>query len=484
MHKTLLVSDDTDFPPELSDNVISFATYLQDYPKRNEPKTRIINLGDTETYLSQGYYCSLLAEARQHPVMPSVKVINELRQGQERTGHRLEVSRYLASQDRASITPVFYVCFGQCDDPRAQKAASYIFRKFSAPLLKVTLEQDGLHAMASVERASLSALSGSERSRFMSALLEFAEKNWQLKADRKPMRWDLAILVNPQEQDPPSNRKALESFVKAARKLSINATLVTREDLTDLSRFDALFIRETTAIDHHTYKLAVKAESAGLVVIDDPQSILRCCNKVFLHDAFSYQNVPTPRTQILHELTADTVDQLEQAFDYPMVVKLPEGSFSRGVFKVTTGQELKERLQEMFDVSALVLVQEYMYTDYDWRIGVLNGRPLYACRYQMAQNHWQIYDHSVKGDGSGDSDTLPTFEVPKSVLDTALKACRLIGNGLYGVDVKVKNGKPYVLEVNDNPSIDHKVEDAYLGNELYMQIMGEFQQRLEARGRK
>ena len=33
------------------------------------------------------------------------------------------------------------------------------------------------------------------------------------------------------------------------------------------------------------------------------------------------------------------------------------------------------------------------------------------------------------------------------------------------------------------PSIDHKVEDSYLGDELYMIIMDEFKQRLEARGR-
>ena len=52
-----------------------------------------------------------------------------------------------------------------------------------------------------------------------------------------------------------------------------------------------------------------------------------------------------------------------------------------------------------------------------------------------------------------------------------------------GVDVKEHQGKAYVLEVNDNPSIDHKVEDGYLGDELYMIIMDEFKQRLEARGR-
>jgi glutathione synthase/RimK-type ligase-like ATP-grasp enzyme len=69
------------------------------------------------------------------------------------------------------------------------------------------------------------------------------------------------------------------------------------------------------------------------------------------------------------------------------------------------------------------------------------------------------------------------------VLDAAVKACSMIGKSLYGVDIKQANGKVYVIEVNDNPSIESKVEDLYLGKELYMIIMQEFANRLEARGR-
>jgi glutathione synthase/RimK-type ligase-like ATP-grasp enzyme len=83
----------------------------------------------------------------------------------------------------------------------------------------------------------------------------------------------------------------------------------------------------------------------------------------------------------------------------------------------------------------------------------------------------------------GDSETLPTFEAPKAVLNAALRAAAMIGKGLYGVDLKQKDRQGYVIEVNDNPSIDHDVEDLYLGNELYMQIMAEFAQRLDQRGR-
>lgn len=78
---------------------------------------------------------------------------------------------------------------------------------------------------------------------------------------------------------------------------------------------------------------------------------------------------------------------------------------------------------------------------------------------------------------------MATFEVPKAVLNAALRACKVIGNGLYGVDIKVKDELVYVIEVNDNPSIDYKIEDAWLGEELYMQVMSEFHRRLELRGR-
>ena len=78
---------------------------------------------------------------------------------------------------------------------------------------------------------------------------------------------------------------------------------------------------------------------------------------------------------------------------------------------------------------------------------------------------------------------MPTFEVPKVVLEAALKATQHIGIGLYGVDVKEKNGKGYVIEVNDNPNIDSGIEDKYLGNELYRLAMAEFLRHMENRSK-
>jgi glutathione synthase/RimK-type ligase-like ATP-grasp enzyme len=74
--------------------------------------------------------------------------------------------------------------------------------------------------------------------------------------------------------------------------------------------------------------------------------------------------------------------------------------------------------------------------------------------------------------------------VPAPVIRAALRATALIGNGLYGVDIKETAMGPVVIEVNDNPNIDRGVEDTLLGEELYRTVMAEFERRLEARAQQ
>jgi glutathione synthase/RimK-type ligase-like ATP-grasp enzyme len=79
----------------------------------------------------------------------------------------------------------------------------------------------------------------------------------------------------------------------------------------------------------------------------------------------------------------------------------------------------------------------------------------------------------------GDSQTWPIEKVPPEVVDIALKAANLIGDGFYGVDLKQSDKGVVVIEINDNPSIDSGVEDKCLGDELYRMIIGEFIRRLD-----
>ena len=61
----------------------------------------------------------------------------------------------------------------------------------------------------------------------------------------------------------------------------------------------------------------------------------------------------------------------------------------------------------------------------------------------------------------------------------ALKSARLMGKGLYGIDIKVVNDVPMVIEINDNPNIDFGVEDAFYGDSIYTQILTALKNRLD-----
>ena len=101
----------------------------------------------------------------------------------------------------------------------------------------------------------------------------------------------------------------------------------------------------------------------------------------------------------------------------------------------------------------------------------------------MAKDHWQIIQHGPGGRRYGRVEAVPLDLVPKPVVRAALRASELIGDGLYGVDIKVVGKRVVVVEVNDNPSIDSGLEDAILKESLYERVMAVFLHRMEARQR-
>ncbi|MBA6414325.1 RimK family protein [Parahaliea sp. F7430] len=485
MSQTLIVIDNhSDWAPYYpSDQVISFADYMNGQYPQGQTRTRVINLSRSFGYLSAGYYCSLLAEARGHKVIPSVRTLNDL---SKRSLYRIHIDDFsqsvykaLKSADTSSEIPLMSY-FGHTPDPRFHELSQKLFESFPCPILEITLRFRKQWEVSNLKPRSPKGLSEAEENDFATALDEFSRKVWRKQREQKTARYDLAILCDPDEAMPPSDKTALKRFVKAGKDLGIDVEIISQRDYLRLPEFDGLLIRTTTNIDHYTYRFAKKAESEGLVVIDDSSSILRCTNKIYLADLFRTHKVPSPKTVVLYRDQPGQLEALGEELGFPIVVKIPDGAFSKGVEKAANLSELRSISKRLFQRSTLLLAQEFLYTDFDWRIGILDRKPLYACRYYMVKDHWQIYRHGDKTD-SGGFDTLPTFEVPPAVLDAALRATRPIGDGFYGVDIKESQGKGYVIEVNDNPSIDSGVEDKYLGQELYNIIMATLLKRMEAK---
>ncbi|MFT5123642.1 MAG: glutathione synthase/RimK-type ligase-like ATP-grasp enzyme [Verrucomicrobiales bacterium] len=461
--------------------VITAKEYLTDPDWSGRRGLRVINLCRTHRYLGEGYYCSLLAEARGHKVIPATRTIQDLRR---RSLYSLETPdinqslQEILNRGQAIETTAFevIVIFGNCAFKELKPLVRELFELFRTPIFKVEFRRDNAWRMNSIKPVAIQQLTPEQEATFLSALEHYMSKRWSKPRPRPSQRYDLAILHDPTEEFPPSDEAALQKFLKAAKDLDLNAELVTRRDFSRLAEFDALFIRETTGMDHHTYRFARKAFREGMVVIDDPDSILRCTNKIYLSELLRTHRIPAPREMIIQ---AGMLDELERTIPYPIVLKIPDGSFSRGISKVENRNELEETTRTLFKQSELLLAQAYTYTEFDWRVGVLNRQPLVVCQYFMAADHWQIYNHGTEETTDGTWRTMSVEEAPKIVVETALKAANLIGDGFYGVDLKQTGDVVLVIEVNDNPSVESDVEDQVLGEALYQTVMKDFLRRLE-----
>lgn len=448
---------------------------------------RVINLCRSYRYHSIGYYVSLLAEARGHKVLPSVNTIQDLKSTTliRLAGDDLDrmIQRALAPLQSDKFTLSVY--FGQNLAKRYDALSYHLFSTFRAPLLRAEFERGDKWELVSLKPIAASEIPDAHRPFVVRVTQEFM-RQYRAPARTRPQRfYDLAILWDT--RDPvaaagaPSDEKAIKKFVKAADALDFEVEIIGRDDYDRMAEFDALFIRDTTNVNHYTYRFARRAAAEGLVVIDDPQSILRCTNKVYLAELLSRHKIPTPKTMIV---SRDNIDAVEPTLKFPCVLKQPDSFYSHGVFKANDESELRAGVERLLERSEFIVAQEFVPTTFDWRIGVLDGKPLYACKYFMPGKHWQIVQRLKDGRTRyGNVESMAIENVPASIVRAAVKSADLIGDGLYGVDLKQFGSRVVVIEVNDNPSIESGIEDAHLGDELYRRFMEYMLQRVESRRR-
>ncbi len=481
MKKIIVVSNPAQWNLGIKDvEVISSKEYLTNRSLASLKNVRVFNLSTRYTYQSRGYYVSLLAEARGHKPIPDVKNILDLRAPalmrivSEDLDELIQKSLHRIKSNEFDLS----IYFGQNVAKQHLKISQELHRLFQAPFLHARFYFNKKWTLQGIRAISMNEIPEEHLPFVKEVAREYFSKKRYDRARDVETDYDLAILINKEEKAPPSNKRALVKFIQAAEELGFSVEVISPDDFGRIPEFDALFIRENTNVNHHTYRFARRAQSEGLAVIDAPDAILRCSNKVYLTELLENNNIPGPKTMIVHNENKNSV---AGNLGLPCVLKLPDSSFSLEVKKANTPQELNQLLDEILEESDLVIAQEYTYTDFDWRIGVLDGKILYACKYFMAKGHWQILNWASQKerDKVGDFECVPLNKVPAAISEVSLKATALIGNGLFGVDVKEMNGKPLVIEVNENPNIDFGVEDAILKDKLYLKIMRALRDRIE-----
>lgn len=425
-------------------------------------RPKIINLARSYNYQTDGYYASLLAEARGHRVIPTVETLLDL-YGRDLPEDAESALEELLNKDlEGGAAPErLIVCFGEVQDERFRKFGRQLFDWYRAPVLVVTTAPNGSPGKYKIKRIKITAftrLEDNELRFFVDSLTNYTGRIWKNPKARTIPKWSIAVLHDPNEQLAPSSIESLQYWARLAEKDGVEIEPITKRDLDRLAEFDALMIRETTSITNHTYRFARRAWAEGMPVIDDPVSMMRCTNKVYLWERLTGAGLPSPETIIIQDKS--NLEEVADRLKFPLVLKIPDGSFSRGVKKVESMEELRKVVDAFLEDSDLCIAQKYVPTEFDWRVGVLDRRPLFVCQYKMARGHWQIMNHKPDGRSvEGGHRSLAIAEAPQDVVDIGVRAANLIGDGLYGVDIKSGPDGPIVIEINDNPNLEHGVED-------------------------
>jgi glutathione synthase/RimK-type ligase-like ATP-grasp enzyme len=483
MRNLIVVNRPEKWPFDIPDvELVAARTYLTDPSFTTQRGVRVYNLCRSYRYQTVGYYVSLLAEARGHRPLPRVATTQDLKSpvvarilsGEvddliQRSLESLKTDRFVLSIYFARNTAQVY-----------DRLCQQLYNQFQAPLLRaIFVRRDRRWGMQDISAISAEDVPVNHRDFVAEVAKRFFARRHITRKPKVTPRYYLAILYDPQEQHQPSNDRAIQKFERAAEKCGLQAEVISRDDYSRLAEFDALFIRQTTSVNHFTFRFSSRAQAEGLVVIDDPVSILRCTNKVYLAELLDRHDIPGPKTMIVHR---DNLDKVCDQVGFPIILKQPDSAFSQGVKKVKDRAEFDAVSSSLFKDTELLIAQEFIKTEFDWRIGVLDRKPIYAAKYFMARKHWQIIANAPEGEADyGKVAAVPVELVPPAVIRVAVKAAGLIGNGLYGVDVKQVDRSPYVIEVNDNPSIDAGYEDTLLKDTLYERIMEHFVQRLDRR---
>lgn len=474
--KTVVVTDRSQKWFEIPDAaVLTARSYLTEPESGNEGTARVLNLCRTGRYQGRGYYVSLVAEARgQHPV-PGVKTIEDLRSEDYVRALETEIQSHVQETLHHDEGERFQLDVYLGRHPSHQALAEQLFARVPAPLLRALFSRaEGRWRLDTLQAIGLADIPPQNRAFLLDAVKSFmagssATKRPCAKRDRPR----LAILWDPNEPHKPSNDEALQLFLKTGPLVGLEAELIGPDALERLPEFDALFNRASP--EGIIYEFVRKAESLGMPVVDDPESILKCGNKVYMQELLNRHRIATPRTLIVHR---GNVDEIVPTLGLPCVLKLPDSGFGLDVVKIESEESLRKEVERFFNKSELLIAQEWLPSDFDWRVGVYDRRPLFVAKYFMAPGHWKV--NKVEGQKliDGKTEAMTIGEAPEQVINTAVRAANLIGRGLYGADLKQVEDRIYLIEVNINPNIDAGNEDQVLGGALYREVLGVFARRI------
>ena len=210
---------------------------------------------------------------------------------------------------------------------------------------------------------------------------------------------------------------------------------------------DAVIPRIGHSITKHGVAVLRHMEQLGIWTANTGQGILQSRDKLHASQILARNKIPVPKTTYVR----DSID-VEPAIDFvgglPVVIKVTQGTQGQGVFLRHTVHESRSLIQGLLLTGKSVLVQEYIAESHgkDIRALVVGDRVVAAMRRRARGREFRSNYH-LNG-------TVEKVEISEEFEHQAVRAARVLGLNIAGVDLLEGANGPLVLEVNSSPGLE------------------------------
>jgi ribosomal protein S6--L-glutamate ligase len=214
-----------------------------------------------------------------------------------------------------------------------------------------------------------------------------------------------------------------------------------------LDGFDAVIPRIGASITFYGLAVLRQFEMMGVYPLNESVAIGRSRDKLRSLQLLSRKGIGLPVTAFAH-LTSQADDLIDMVRGTPLIIKLLEGTQGIGVVLAETHSSARSMIEAFGGVEANILVQEFIKEAdaTDVRAFVIGGKVVAAMQRKGAPGDFRSNLHR-----GGKAQSIKITPEERS---TAVRAAKILGLNVCGVDMLRSNHGPVVMEVNSTPGLE------------------------------
>ena len=214
-----------------------------------------------------------------------------------------------------------------------------------------------------------------------------------------------------------------------------------------LEGFDAVIPRIGASVTFYGTAVLRQFEMMGVYPLNESVAITRSRDKLRSAQLLARKGIGMPVTGFAHN-PDDIQDLLKVVGGAPLVIKLLEGTQGIGVVLAETQKAAESVIQAFMGLKANIMVQEFIKEagGADLRCLVVGEKIVAAMKRQGPEGEFRSNLHR------GGSASL--IRLTPEERSTAVRAARIMGLNVCGVDILRSNHGPVVMEVNSSPGLE------------------------------